>query len=190
MIDKDIADLVGENAAARLAAVPLRDLYRRDILKEARLTEKQMLMLKAALSIGRRHLVAEEEGAYEGKPMSCPDDVFSYMRPRLMHLDQEELHVLLLNTRNGLMSSRMVTRGSLNQSFAGPREVIGLALREAAAAIVMVHNHPSGDPQPSREDIDITQANVVVAKYAGIRLLDHLIVAGSRFYSMNREGHL
>ena len=188
MIDKDIANLIGEDAAVRLAAAPLRDLYRRDILLDAELTEEQILRVQSALSIGRRLMVAEEEFAYEGQHLMSPDDVAAYMRPRLMHLKHEELHVILLNNRGYLEGSRMVSKGSINATTCRPREIFGLAMREAAASIVMVHNHPSGDPSPSHEDLEVTQKALVVAGASGIKLHDHVVIAGGRFFSLNREG--
>ena len=190
MIDKDIANLIGEDAAVRLAAAPLRDLYRRDILMDAELTEEQILRVQSALSIGRRLMVAEEEFAYEGKQLNSPGDVASYMRPRLMHLKHEELHILLLNNRGALAGSRMVSKGSINAAICKPREVLGIAMREAAAAIVMVHNHPSGDPTPGHSDLEVTKNVLLLADAAGIKLHDHVVIGGGRHYSLNREGHL
>jgi DNA repair protein RadC len=98
--------------------------------------------------------------------------------------------VLLLDTRQRLMREVEVSRGSLNQSLVHPREVYGPAMREAAAAILVVHNHPSGDPTPSREDHDVTRRLVRVGQLVGIPLVDHVVIATQGYCSFARSGWL
>ncbi len=98
--------------------------------------------------------------------------------------------MLLLDSRHRLIGEVEVSRGSLNQSLVHPREVFAPALRESAAAILVVHNHPSGDPQPSREDHEVTQRLVRAGEILGIRVVDHLVIGGLEFTSFARTGQL
>ncbi len=98
--------------------------------------------------------------------------------------------VLLLDGRNRVMRQSRVSQGTLNASLVHPREVFRSAVREAAAALVLVHNHPSGDPTPSREDLEITDRLVEAGGVLGIRVLDHVVIADGRFYSFRERGQL
>ena len=98
--------------------------------------------------------------------------------------------VLLLDGRNCVMRQSRISQGTLNASLVHPREVFRCAVREAAAALVLVHNHPSGDPKPSREDLEITDRLVEAGRVLGIRVLDHVVVAEGRFYSFREHGQL
>jgi DNA repair protein RadC len=103
---------------------------------------------------------------------------------------QEVFVVLLLDSRHRLIGEVEVSRGSLNQSLVHPREVFAPALRESAAAILVLHNHPSGDPQPSREDHEVTRRLVRAGEILGIRVVDHLVIGGEEFTSFARSGQL
>ena len=98
--------------------------------------------------------------------------------------------VLLLDGRNCVMRQSRISQGTLNASLVHPREVFRCAVREAAAALVLVHNHPSGDPTPSREDLEITDRLVEAGRVLGIRVLDHVVIAEGRFYSFRERGQL
>lgn len=109
------------------------------------------------------------------------------MLPRLRHLEQEELHVLLLDTRNRLLDIQCIYRGSLNSSTIRIGEIFRVAIDAAAAAIILAHNHPSGDESPSPEDISVTRQIVQAGKLLGIDLLDHLIIGNGRFTSLKER---
>ncbi len=111
-------------------------------------------MVQAALELGRR---AAEEARRESERIVSPRDVYDRFRLRLRDLRQEEFHVLLLNTQNAVLRDVMVTRGILDASVVHPREVFAPAVAEAAAAVVLIHNHPSGDPTPSAADREVTR---------------------------------
>lgn len=117
---------------------------------------------------------------YRGKPPQAvrgPDDVVRIL-PRLRREQREHFVVVLLNARHEVMRIETVSIGSLNASIVHPREVFKPAVVESAASIVLVHNHPSGDPEPSEEDLSITKRLVEVGELLGIGVLDHVIVAG------------
>jgi DNA repair protein RadC len=117
-----------------------------------------------------------------------PEDVVDASPKRASRV--EEFHVLLLNARHEVMRRVMVSRGSLNASIVHPREVFRPAILGSAASIVLVHNHPSGDPEPSEEDLAITKRLVQVGELVGIGVLDHVIIAKRGFVSLRARGQL
>src|SRR5690606_8458363 len=119
-----------------------------------------------------------------------PEDVYRYARPRLAHLTQEVFHVLLLDTRHRLVADRRVAAGGLASCAIAPRDVFEPAIREAAPAIVLVHNHPSGDPTPSRDDVALTRRLADGARLLGLSLVDHVVVADGGFASLAEMGKL
>ena len=135
----------------------------------------------AALELGRR---AASESALPGDPIRGPEDVFRRMGPRLRHLLQEEFHVLLLNTRHRVVREVSITRGILDASLIHPREVFRTVVVEGAAGIILVHNHPSGDPAPSPEDRAITRQLSEAGRALGIPVLDHVVIGDGRFHSL------
>ncbi len=143
--------------------------------------------LRAALEIGARHA---RTPLRPGARLGGPEQVWAHFAGRLRGLRQEVFTVLLLDTRQRLIREVEVSRGSLNQSLVHPREVYGPAMREAAAAILVVHNHPSGDPRPSREDHDVTRRLVRVGQLLGIPLLDHVVIGTQGYCSFARSGWL
>jgi DNA repair protein RadC len=144
--------------------------------------------LAAAVELGRRVVF----GASLDASTKLPDReaVEAWARPRLATLDHEELWALTLDGRHGLRASRRVAAGGIHGLHVAPRDVLRIAVREAASAIVLVHNHPSGDPSPSDEDIAFTHAVAEAARVVGTPLLDHVIVARRRASSMLEAGLL
>jgi len=124
---------------------------------------------------------------YRGKKLReirGPDDVVSIVGPKLHREQREHFLVLLLNARHEVVARETVSVGSLNASIVHPREVFRPAVLASAAAIVLVHNHPSGDPEPSEEDLSITKRLVQAGELLGISVLDHVIVAGRGVVSL------
>ena len=110
-----------------------------------------------------------------------------YFRPRLREFQRESFHVLLLDGRHRLIGLEAVSIGTLTASLVHPREVFREAIRRAAAAMLLVHNHPSGDPVPSIEDRDVTRRLQAAGELLGIRVLDHVIVAEEGYYSFREQ---
>ena len=108
----------------------------------------------------------------------------------LRYLQHEQFRILLLNTKNVIIACEEVSRGSLNSSIVHPREVFNRAIKRSAAAIILIHNHPSGDPTPSQEDINITRRLVEVGRLVGIEVLDHLIIGDGVFTSLKEKGYV
>ena len=143
--------------------------------------------LKAALELGRR--LFKEPGS-AGPVFQAGKDVFSYFHPRLLNLKREVFCCAMLDVKNRLIRDTKVSEGTLTSSLIHPREAFREAIRESAASVIFVHNHPSGDPEPSREDILITEKLEVAGETIGIKVLDHVIVGEGRFTSMREKGYL
>ena len=138
----------------------------------------------AAVELGRRISLkaAERHTIIHG-----PEDVAHYAMPRYRYEQQEHFVVMLLNTKNGVIAMPEVSSGSLTASVVHPREVFKFALRYSAAAMILLHNHPSGDPSPSREDIAVTERMVKAGKIMDIPVLDHVVLGDNRFISLKEQ---
>ncbi len=143
--------------------------------------------LVAAIEIGRR---IQAEPGEECPIMRTPDDVSRQMVPLLRDRSTEVFFVLLLDARNALRAKVEISSGTLNASLVHPREVFKVAIDFRAASIIVVHNHPSGNPDPSREDAEVTRQLAEAGRIVGIPLHDHLIVAGDRCTSLAEKGLL
>lgn len=120
--------------------------------------------------------------------ITCPKDGADYVMNDMMHLKQETLKVLLLNKKNVIIGERDVFKGSLDSSIASPREIFSVAVKNSASSIIVCHNHPSGNPEPSSEDINITKRLKECGTIIGIELLDHLIIGYNKYVSMKEKG--
>jgi DNA repair protein RadC len=143
--------------------------------------------LLAALELGGR-LNRETRPAVPR--IRSPDDVVRIVGPKLRDLAVEEFHLLALDTQSQVTRDVLITRGLLNSSLVHPREVFRAAIAEAAAGIILVHNHPSGDPTPSPDDQVITRQLVAAGELLDLPVHDHVIVAGDRFVSFAMQGLL
>jgi DNA repair protein RadC len=143
--------------------------------------------IKAAFEIGRR-VQARRSGPL--KQFRSSKDVATYYMPLLADKKREQFQVVLLDRKNRLMRAVMISQGSLTASVVHPREVFNPAIRDSAAAVIFVHNHPSGDPQPSQEDRILTKRLVEAGRLLGIQVLDHIIVGREAYMSFADEGLL
>jgi DNA repair protein RadC len=143
--------------------------------------------LKACLEIGKRIGSQKWE---TGQPLHSAEDVFQHFRENLGREKRELFYVVLLNNKNRKMREVKISEGSLTASLVHPREVYNPVIRESAAAVIFVHNHPSGDPAPSPEDIDITKRLKEVGDVMGVRVLDHVVIGHDRYFSFNERGML
>ena len=148
--------------------------------------EAKACIVLAAVELGRR--IGQVRNP--GRPMvSSPADVARLVRGRIAHLDRENFVVVLLNTKNEVIGTPLVSVGTLSASLVHPREVFKPAIRASAASVILAHNHPSGEVEPSREDREVTKRLKESAKILGIEVLDHVIV-GDGYYSMKEHGML
>jgi len=141
--------------------------------------------IKAAIELGRRLAVESPE---ERPAVHSPEDAAALVQYEMSALEQEELRVLLLDTRNRVMGVVTIYRGSLNSSQVRVGELFRPAIRRNAAAIIVVHNHPSGDPSPSPDDIALTRVIVQAGQLLDMEVLDHLVIGQGRFISLKERG--
>ncbi len=139
----------------------------------------------AAFEIGRR---IEAEGDEKAIKINSPEDIIQFARPEFRGLKKEIFRIILLNSGNKVIHVETISQGTLNASIVHPREVFKAAVDYLAAGIILLHNHPSGEPMPSEEDHKITLQLVKAGEVIGIPVLDHIIVAGHRYFSFVREG--
>ncbi len=139
----------------------------------------------AAFELGRR---TAAEPAERRARICRPADVFRRLGPALRDRRQEEFWVLYLDTQNGILNERRVTIGLLNSSLIHPREVFAPAIVRAAASVILVHNHPSGDPDPSPEDLEVTFQLVESGRLIGIPVRDHIVIGDGRYVSLLERG--
>lgn len=145
------------------------------------LSPVQACQVVAAFELGKRLF---------GRPtevfLRSPEEVFEYAKD-MARLKQEHLRGLYLDTRNRLVRDEVITIGTLNESLAHPREIFHPAVETHAAAIILVHNHPSGDPFPSRDDIELTKQIYEASRLMEIEVLDHVIIGNKRYYSLKEN---
>ncbi|MQG32674.1 MAG: JAB domain-containing protein [SAR202 cluster bacterium] len=157
-----------------------------ELCGEKGLSEAKACQLLAALELGRRFVSLASE---ERLTISTSQDAANLVSGEMGSLDQEHLRVILLNTRNEVLSTEEVYVGNVNSSVVRPAEVFRPAVRNNVPSLIVVHNHPSGNPAPSDDDIAITKDLVASGKTLGIEVLDHLVIgSGNRYVSMNENG--
>ena len=144
------------------------------------------LFIKSIEAVYKREKIAENAPEWIKTRFTCPSDIFE-MFSDLQHETKEIFITLHLDNKNRIVCFDRVSVGSLNQSIVHPREVFKTACLSNAAAIILIHNHPSGDPTPSKEDIAITNRLKEAGDIMGIKILDHIII-GETYYSMTEKG--
>ncbi|MEI2355598.1 RadC family protein [Mesobacillus zeae] len=166
------------------------------LLKDATLEEltsikgigkAKAIHILAAVEIGRRianHTIDERY------VVRSPEDGAKYLMNDMRFLPQEHFVCLYLNTKNQVIHRQTIFIGSLNASIVHPREVFKEAVRRSAASVICAHNHPSGDPSPSREDIEVTKRLAECGKIVGIEILDHLIIGENKYVSLKEKGYV
>ena len=187
----------GENAcqlAGRVLSLPghegLKGLHRIPLerLMEVRgIGQVKAVQLKCVAELASRMAKAE---AAQRLRFDTPETIADYFMEDLRHAEQEQLNVLFLNTRNGLLKEKLMFKGTVNASLISPREIFMEALESHAVRIVLVHNHPSGDATPSPEDIRMTHRIYKTGEMLGIQLLDHIIIGDHCYSSFQERGIL
>lgn len=147
--------------------------------------EAKAAEVKAALELGRRLMASAPE---ERSVVSSPSDAANLLMSEMMFLEQEHLRLILLDTRNRVLQIPTIYVGSLNTSVVRIGELFRAALKANAAAMIVAHNHPSGDPSPSPEDIQITRKLVEAGKLMDVEVLDHIVIGQQRFVSLKERG--
>jgi len=171
-----------EGSLRRLASRPLAEL-----VLVAGVGRGKAARVLAALELGRRVAVEAEPPP---ERIRGPADVQRFYASRLRDLAVEEFHVLALGSQSQILGDLLITRGILNSSLVHPREVFRAAIAEAAGGIIVVHNHPSGDPTPSADDREVTRQLVDAGRLLDVPVYDHVIVGGERYVSFAEAGLL
>lgn len=175
--------LAGTGGLANVASVSLEELQR-----YAGVGRVKSIVLKAAVELGRR--IERKQPPRRGEPIRSPDDAHRVLAERMGDLEREEFHVLLLDARHRLIRGEQVSAGGLAAAVVFPRDVFRLALKANAAALMLAHNHPSGDAEPSKADLEATRVFENIGRMMGIPVLDHLIIVRDGFVSLKQKGHL
>ncbi|WP_144526813.1 DNA repair protein RadC [Peribacillus simplex] len=149
--------------------------------------EAKAIQILASVELGRRINNLNDQDRYV---IRSPEDGANYCMEEMRFLSQEHFVCLYLNTKNQVLQKTTVFIGSLNASIVHPREVFKEAFKRSAASIICLHNHPSGDPSPSREDIEVTKRLVECGKIIGIEILDHIIIGEHKYVSLKEKGYL
>lgn len=188
-----LAVLIGPSATGeicgKLASYGIRRLAEMtvDEFQKEGLTKIQAKRLLACFGLAKKLSASKRE---EHFAIHSPQDAATYLMEILLSEQQEKFYCLYLNTKNRIIYEKTVFIGSLNSSIVHPREVFKEALKHSAASIIVAHNHPSGDPTPSRQDIDVTKRLVEVGEVMGIECLDHLIIGDGQFVSLKEKGYM
>ncbi|MCW2277141.1 RadC family protein [Heliophilum fasciatum] len=143
--------------------------------------------IKAAVELGRRIATTAPE---QRSAIRSPGDASRLVMEEMRYLDKEHFRAIALNTKNQVLAIETISVGSLASSIVHPRELFKALIRRSSAAVILVHNHPSGDPTPSREDREITQRLAEGGKLLGIEVLDHVIIGDNRYASLKELGYL
>lgn len=156
----------------------------KELSKEKAMGEVKAIQLLAALELGKR---LYDESFDLSEPLNTPKRVYDYLKSDLEMLTQEKFYALYLDTKGKLIKKEMLFVGSLSSAVVHPREVFKHAVTLSAASIIMVHNHPSGDPTPSQSDRNITRIMVKNGKVMDIEIVDHIIIGKGKYYSFKEH---
>ncbi|WP_206711506.1 RadC family protein [Peribacillus faecalis] len=165
----------------------LKDASVEEITSINGIGEAKAIQLLTAVELGRRvhNLITTDRYV-----IRSPEDCANFLMEEMRFLSQEHFVCVYLNTKNQVLHKQTVFIGSLNSSIVHPREVFKEAFRRSAASIICAHNHPSGDPTPSKEDIDVTKRLIECGRLIGIDILDHLIIGEKKYVSLKEKGYL
>ena len=165
----------------------LPDLTLEELQKIKGIGLAKAVQVQAALELGRRMAASLRPKTLS---LSSPQEVADYLMEEMRYYRKEYFKIILLNTKNQIISLEDVSVGSLNSSIVHPREIFNVSIKKSAAAIILVHNHPSGDPHPSQEDLKVTTRLVDAGKILGISVLDHIIIGEKKYFSFKEKGLL
>ncbi|QEY19259.1 JAB domain-containing protein [Psychrobacillus sp. AK 1817] len=149
--------------------------------------QAKAVQLLAAVELGKR---LSQQKTNEKFTIRSPKDAATYLMPEMSSLTQEHFVTLFLNVKNQILHKQTIFIGSLNASIVHPREIFREAVKRSAASIICAHNHPSGNPSPSTEDIDVTKRLMEAGRLMGIELLDHVIIGDHQFISLKEKGYM
>jgi len=169
--------LISKHGINKLYDLSLKELQEIDGIGPAK-----AMQIKALFEFNKRYNLSKESG----KPIKSAKDVFQYASQRILDNKKEQFMILLLDTKNRIIKDETISIGTLNASVIHPREIFKSAIKESANAIILVHNHPSGESEPSQEDTEITEKLFDAGELLNIKVLDHVII-GRDYYSFQEN---
>lgn len=182
--------LVGENVMemanrliSKFGLVNLFDCSLKELQQIKGIGPNKAMQLLAMSELGKRY--NQEKNSV--KKITCAEDVFKLFHTRLKDKKQEHFYLIMLNTQNNIIGEQLISTGILDASIIDPREVFKPAIRNSASRVILVHNHPSGDPQPSEEDTEITERLFDAGELLNIKVLDHIIIGKDNYYSFREK---
>lgn len=157
----------------------LFDCSLKELQKIKGIGPSKAMQILAMVELGKRY----NDSKKNIKKITCAKDVFDYFYERLKDEKQENFYVLILNTQNIIVKDELISKGVLDAAILHPREIFRPAIKNSASKIILVHNHPSGNPEPSKEDLDITKRIIDIGTDIDIKVLDHVIIGDGKFWS-------
>ena len=170
--------LISKYGVSKLSSCSLKELQEIKGIGKAKASQ-----IIALFEFNKRHSFSKQNG----KPIKSAKDVFDYCSPKLNGADKEHFMILHLDTRNRVIKDEIISVGTLNSSLIHPREVFKSAIKESANAVILVHNHPSGESDPSEEDKAITEKLFSAGELLSIKVLDHVIIGNETYHSFNEK---
>lgn len=198
VMENDLRQLVSESLRESNNSYTIQELFQRfpTATELMDVSEQQLVSIKGIGKGKARQIIAMLKLAkvltLPAQDQICirsPKDVYNLLEPELRFEQKEHFICLFLNTKNRLIFKEVISIGSLNAAIVHPREVFHAAIRRCSASLICAHNHPSGDPEPSIEDLNLTKRLIAAGEIIGIEVLDHVIIGGNRFHSLKEHGH-
>ncbi len=168
--------------------IGLHHLCMKDLLKIKGIGKVKAIQLMCVLELSKR--LARQKKSDDDVFFHCPGDVAAYFMEEMRYLETEHLYAAFLDGSGRLLCSKVVFVGTIMNSIVSPREILRLALQHDAARYVILHNHPSGDPEPSPEDIEITRRLREISDLIGIPLMDHIVIGDNKYISLGERGYV
>ncbi|BBF42232.1 DNA repair protein RadC [Lachnospiraceae bacterium KM106-2] len=180
-----IATRIMQISKEYIGLLVINQLTMEDLLKINGIGNVKAVQLLALKEISRRMAKATRE---EGLRLLTPQSVANYYMEDMRHLTIEQILLVMMDSKSKILNDMVLSQGTVNASILAPREVFIHALRVGAVSIILLHNHPSGDPNPSREDIETTKRVKEAGLLIGIKLLDHIIIGDNQYISLKEKG--
>jgi len=190
--DSEVLALILEKGTKQENVIEMSDRliskYGLDKLSQCSLKELQEIkgigfakacQILALFEFNKRHNLAKQEI----KHIKSAKDVFNLFHEKLKDENQENFFILMLNNKNYVIGQELITKGSLDNSIAHPREIFKPAIKNSASKIILIHNHPSGDPSPSKSDLDLTDELIKSGEYLGVNVVDHVIIGKDKYWN-------
>ena len=183
--DENVIDM-SNRLISKYGLDKLSDLSLKELQEIKGIGPAKAMQIKALFEFNKRHAISKREE----KPIKCARDVYDYALPLLSGKDKEHFMILHLDSKNRVIKDEIISIGLLNASLVHPREVFKSAIKESANAIILVHNHPSGDVEPSKVDEDVTNRLNETGKLLKIKIVDHVIIGKDNYYSFKENQKL